>query len=52
MIVTDTVPAGGLNESIKQMPMSMTHSGILQGLKSVREPIVDYQETRGVSRTE
>lgn len=45
------VTSGGrLSEAIENMRMS--ESGILYTLRTVREPIVDYQEARGVSRTE
>lgn len=30
----------------------MSESGILYTLRTVREPIVDYQEARGISRNE
>lgn len=45
------VTSGGrLSEAIENMRMSQ--SGVLYTLQTVREPIVDYQEARGISRNE
>lgn len=45
-----TTPGGRLSEAMDNIRMS--ESGILYTLRTVREPIVDYQEARGISRNE
>ncbi|KAJ8927365.1 hypothetical protein NQ314_020140 [Rhamnusium bicolor] len=40
----------GVSETVKKMKMSQT--GVLYTLHTLREPIVEYQETRGVPRSE
>jgi len=36
----------------KPMGFKFTKSGLLSTLQTLREPVVDYQETRGVPRNE